>query len=191
LSGVLNTDCSLRRALIHFGMDLEKLACTPIRPNPECFNPKSILPFNLTVEAIGKAMKDFCDFLETVNSSLNFKEIPRLESICMSANFSSIVGEFHSSTIPKYCDSLRKNTHHNGHPDLVPTGMYPKDDVEHGEHGIEIKGSRYYQGWQGHNAEDCWLMVFVYRASRQTDVSKGIAPAPFAFAELFSSSSLS
>jgi hypothetical protein len=166
-------------------MDLEKLACVPVRPNRQCFNARSVLPFGLTVEHLSKAMGDFCDFLETVNSSLILKEIPRLESICMSANFSSIVGEFHSSTIPKHCSTIVKNTHHNGHPDLVPQGMYRNDDVEHGEHGIEIKGSRYYSGWQGHNAEDCWLMVIVYRASRQNDRSKSILPVPFGFAGIY------
>ena len=37
----------------------------------------------------------------------------------MPANFSSMVGEFMSATIPKYCKTLAKNTYHNGHPDLV------------------------------------------------------------------------
>lgn len=130
-------------------------------------------------------MEDFCDFIQTVNSSLATKDIPRLETICMSANFSSIVGEFHSSTIPKHCKTLAKNTYHNGHPDLVPEGTYPNNSEKHGKHGVEIKGSRYYRAWQGHNAEDCWLMVFVYRSSRPTDESKGIAPAPFAFAGIY------
>jgi hypothetical protein len=35
-------------------------------------------------------------------------------------------------------------------------------DVLHGDQGIEVKASRYLSGWQGHNREACWLMVFVF-----------------------------
>ncbi len=44
----------------------------------------------------------------------------------MPANFSSMVGEFMSATIPKYCKTLAKNTYHNGHPDLVPAGKFER-----------------------------------------------------------------
>lgn len=44
-----------------------------------------------------------------------------------------------------------------------------------------MKGSRYFRGWQGHNPEDAWLMVFVFDSNRPVDHSKGIAPKPFRF----------
>ena len=47
--------------------------------------------------------------------------------------------------------------------------------------GIEIKGSRYMRGWQGHNPEDTWLMAFVFDSGRPADQGKGIAPKPFKF----------
>jgi hypothetical protein len=37
------------------------------------------------------------------------------------------------------------------------------------------------KGWQGHNPEDVWLMVFVFDSNRPSDVAKGIAPKPFRF----------
>ncbi|NCC88605.1 MAG: hypothetical protein EOM05_12220, partial [Clostridia bacterium] len=69
------------------------------------------------------------------------------------------------------------NKHHNGHPDLIPAGYYENDDVLHGSEGIEIKGSRYTRGWQGHNPEDVWLMVFVFDSNRAKDTN----PRKFAF----------
>jgi hypothetical protein len=87
-------------------------------------------------------MIEFCEFITTVNTSLHAKELPRLELICMPANFSSIVGEFVSTVIPKYCATVRRNTYHNGHPDMVPTGQFPNDSVQHSNIGIEIKASR-------------------------------------------------
>src|SRR5437879_6167443 len=37
-----------------------------------------------------------------------------------------------------------------------------------GSDGIEIKASRYSQGWQGHNPENVWLMVFVFQTGRES-----------------------
>jgi hypothetical protein len=96
-------------------------------------------------------MNDFIDFLGFINQQLYSKRIERLEVMLMAANFSSMVGEFMISNIPKYCSSLVKNQYHNGHPDLIPIGMFPKNAVQHSQIGIEIKASRYSSGWQGHN----------------------------------------
>ncbi|MBN1393722.1 MAG: hypothetical protein JW959_01640 [Pirellulales bacterium] len=86
-----------------------------------------------------------------------------------------------SATIPKYCKTLVKNTCHNGHPDLVPAGKYERNACQHGTEGIEIKASRHGSGWQGHNAEDTWLMVFVFDANSARDASQGIDSKPFRF----------
>jgi hypothetical protein len=115
-------------------------------------------------------MNDFLDFLGFVNQQLSTKGIQRLETMLMPANFSSIVGEFMSSTIPKHCGSLVKNKFHNGHPDLLPAGTYPNDAAQHVTEGIEVKASRYLRGWQGHNPEDVWLMVFGFDSNRPVDV---------------------
>jgi hypothetical protein len=141
---------------------LELNACTPHPINIDGFNHNALLPHKCSIESIKKSMSDFIDFIGFVNQQLNTKQMPRLESMLMAANFSSVVGEFMISNIPKYCTGLVKNRHHNGHPDLVPKGYYPDDDILHGDQGIEIKASRYLSGWQGHNREACWLMVFVF-----------------------------
>lgn len=129
-------------------------------------------------------MQSFINFLTFVNAQLNSKKLERLEVMLMAANFSSLVGEFMSSNIPKNCTSIIKNTYHNGHPDLVPANRYAKNSVLHGPDGIELKASRYAAGWQGHNAEDVWLMVFIYESNRPPDASKGISPMPFRFVEV-------
>jgi hypothetical protein len=126
-------------------------------------------------------MNEFIDFLAFINSQLNTKQLMRLESMLMPANFSSMVGEFMGAGIPKFCKTIVKNQYHNGHPDMIPAGMYPKDSIQHCTDGIEIKGSRYLRGWQGHNAEDAWLMVFCFDSNRPVDAGKGIGPKPFRF----------
>ncbi|MCG8349012.1 MAG: hypothetical protein MI924_14670 [Chloroflexales bacterium] len=149
----------------------ERQACMPVPLNPDGFNTQAQLPYGLQTQHVQAAMADFLDFLGFVNQQLNTKGIQRLETMLMSANFSSIVGEFMSSTLPKYCPTIVKNKYHNGHPDLIPAGKYPNDEAQHVTEGIEIKGSRYHRGWQGHNPENIWLMVFVFDSNRPKDTT--------------------
>jgi hypothetical protein len=163
----------------------EKLACIPRPLDQNGFNPKCNLPYGLKWNHVQHAMQDFLDFLGFINEQLNTKEMPRLESFLMPANFSSMVGEYMNITIPKYCPSLVKNQYHNGHPDLIPVGVFANNAVQHATEGIEIKGSRHFGGWQGHNAESVWLMVFVFDSNTSSDAAKKIAPRPFSFQAVY------
>jgi hypothetical protein len=158
---------------------LERAACTPEPVAASGFNPSVVLPYRLSTEHVRLAMEDFLGFLGFVNQQLNTKEMERLESIVMPANFSSIVGEFMGARIPKHCSTIVKNAYHNGHPDLIPARVFPNNAVQHAAEGIEIKASRYLRGWQGHNPEDAWLMVFVFDSNRPTDYMTD--PKPFRF----------
>lgn len=164
--------------------DLEFAACTPVPLCADGFNQNAVIPHGLGYGHIKAAMEEFLDFLGFINGQLHSRKIERLESFLMPANFSSIVGEFMAAAIPKHCHSIRRNRYHNGHPDLVPAGLYPGDSVLHGDAGIEIKASRHSSGWQGHNAEDVWLMVFVFGANSSRDAAQGIAPKPFQFTKV-------
>lgn len=156
--------------------------CTPEAPRDEGFRRQAVIPFGVTVDHIAAAMRDFTDFLGYVNAELERRGLVRLEDMLMPANFSSIVGEFMSANIPKHCKTVVKNNYHNGHPDMLPAGKYRDDMAKHaGADGIEVKASRYVKGWQGHNVEDVWLMVFVIDAGRPVDLVKKVAPAPFRF----------
>jgi len=162
----------------------EKLACAPMMPVPDSFNLEACLPYGLTTEHIYRAMKDFTEFLGLINQKLYSKGIPRLETIIMTANFSSIVGEFLHMRIPHYCEGLVRNRYHNGHPDLLPAGRFPENSAQHASEGIEVKASRHQQGWQGHNPEDTWLMVFVFDSNKQSDDLSLVRPKPFVFREV-------
>lgn len=162
----------------------EDRAVIPIRVDPKKFNRQCQLPYGLTVDVIESAMTEFVNFLSLINTQLHAKSMPRLETIIMSANFSSIVGEFMSAGIPKYAPTVVKNRYHNGHPDIIPAKTFPNDAVQHDHRGIEIKASRYLKGWQGHNAEKVFLMVFVFRSNRPGDSLKNVASVPFGFVEV-------
>lgn len=164
---------------------LEVAAIQPTYPNPDKLNLSCSLPYGLGPLHVLSTMTEFCAFLGHINRALHANELPRLESFLMPAGFSSLVGEFAAANLPKHCLSIVKNNYHNGHPDLVPAGCYEKDAVQHGTEGIEIKASRYVQGWQGHNAEEVWLMVFVFDSNRPVDARDAIEPKPFRYRKVY------
>ena len=163
----------------------EKSACQPAPVLPDGFNGEVVLPYGLTVEHIRLAMNGFTDFLGFMNNELYRNGIERLESMMMPANFSTLVSEFMGSNIPRHCPTLVKNQYHNGHPDLIPADTFPKNAVQYAHDGLELKSSRYSSGWQGHNPEDIWLMVFVYDSNRPRDIGTEIMPRPFLFLGVF------
>ena len=160
-------------------------ACTPEPLNSNSFNPAVVLPYGLEVAHIRSALEEFVDFLGFMNLQLRSRQIPRLETFIMPANFSSLVGEFMNASIPKYCPGLTKNRYHNGHPDLVPTGMFPGNAVQYAHEGIEVKASRKKSGWQGHNPEAIWLMVFSFEANSASDATKNRPVRRFRFAGVY------
>jgi hypothetical protein len=162
----------------------EAAACKPVPLNPNGFNPNAQIPYGVKPDHVRKAMEEYIDFLGFINGQLHTKKIERLESFLMPANFSSIVGEFMAAAIPKHCKTVVRNKYHNGHPDMILVGHYPGDSILHGPEGIEIKGSRHNSGWQGHNAEECWLMVFVFDSNTSRDAGQGIEPKPFRFVKV-------
>lgn len=161
--------------------NLEHAACTPVPVSNGQFNPDCHIPYGCEAKHIRQAMDDFTDFLGFISQQLYSRSLSRLETMLMPANFSSLVGEFMHTAITKHCPTLVKNQFHNGHPDLIPINTYVDDSVQHGTEGIEIKGSRNKGNWQGHNAENIWLMVFVFDSNSQSDRAKGIPPKPFRF----------
>ncbi len=158
-------------------------ACTPVPLNPNGFNQNSELPYGLQIHQLRQAMNDFLDFLGFVNTQLYSKGIPCLECLLMPATFSSLVGEYIIYRIPMYCTQLAKNQYHNGHPDLIPKGNFPNDAVLRGDEGIEVKASRYPSGWQGHNPESVWLLVFQIDCNSPNE--KGMQPKPFQFKAVY------
>ena len=123
------------------------IACNPIPLVDTAFNNQAIIPYGLHISHIKSAMNDFLEFLGFINTQMHTKKIPRLEHIMMTANFSSLVGEFMVSSMPKYCETIAKNGYHNGHPDLLPANVFPNNTAQHVQEGIEVKGSRHKKGW--------------------------------------------
>lgn len=69
----------------------DSTACTPSPLNLRGFNKNVVLPCGLTTVHIQKAMTDFLDFLGFLDQQLNTRQLPRMESFLMPANFSSML----------------------------------------------------------------------------------------------------
>jgi hypothetical protein len=136
-------------------------------PEENGFNSKAMIPFGLTTEHIYRSMTDFTDFMRFIDIDLASQKIARFEDLLTTSNFSSMVSEFMSVTIPKHCRTVVKNNYHNGHPNILPAGIYPSNSVrDGGTQGIEIRASRYLKNWQGRSDGDSWLMMFVFQSGR-------------------------
>ncbi len=160
-------------------------ACIPHPLDEHGFNSNANIPYDCTIQHIQYAMRDFLGFLGFMNAQLHGRGLPRLETMLMPASFSGMVGEFMGATIPKYCLRLVRNRFHNGHPDLIPAERFSNDAVQYSHEGIEIKASRYNKGWQGHNPEAIWLMVFGFTCNTSADEMRAVPSHPFRFKFVF------
>jgi len=132
------------------------------------FNRQVNLPYGLRIEEIREAMLEVYEVLHDINRILFERSGSRLEDTILGNSLSGIISELLVKTIAEKSTSLIRNEKVGGHPDLLPVGYYDSSEVLHGNDGIEIKSSIQKGGWQGHNPEDAWIMVFRYQVDTGT-----------------------
>lgn len=137
--------------------------------DPDGLNRQLTLPYEMTSEEIALAVQQVYNILHSIDAALRAGDADRLEEFMHPANFSFLLSELVVGGLARYCKGLVKNSHHNGHPDLLPVGVYPGDAILRAEDGVEVKCSRNMAGWQGHNAEDSWILVAVYKLDVTTE----------------------
>ena len=150
-------------------------------------NPQAILPYGLTTDQIKATLEDTHAFIHNLNKILYEQISQRIEDVLMAATFSGMLSEFIVRQLSKHSTTLTRNLYHNGHPDLIPVGRYLNDAVQYGHEGVEVKTSRYASGWQGHNPEKIWVMVFRYDNDPykpEKDARSIEAHAPFQIVEV-------
>lgn len=141
----------------------------PTQLDPRYINRRVILPYGLQVEEVEKAVAETYRLFHGLNDFLQDSGFRRLEELLLGNSLSGIISEFLVKNIARSSDKLEVNMKVGGHPDLLPKGYYSSNLVLKGGEGIEIKSSIQRGGWQGHNPEECWLMVFRYAIGEQAD----------------------
>jgi len=107
-----------------------------------CFNRSIKLPFGLRLKDFEMAMQDVYDFFYDVNCGLIDRGLQRLDDMLRPAIMSGVLSDMLTASLAKHSRSLTMNLFHNGHPDLVVSGVYPDNKVKAGTDGVEIKTTR-------------------------------------------------
>ncbi len=149
----------------------------PVQLDPRYVNRRVQLSYGLKVEEVEKAVAETYRLFHGLNNFLLSNGFRPLEELLLGNSLSGIISEFLVKNIARASQTLEANTKIGGHPDLLPKGYYTSNSVLKGDEGIEVKSSIQPGGWQGHNPETCWLMVFRYAIGKQK--SGQIVPLTF------------
>jgi len=141
----------------------------------EGFNRDAVLPYDLTVDDIKNTIKDTHEFLYEINKFLVSKNYERLEEFMLANAFAGFISEVIVRNLVKYSKKLGRNKKVGGYPDLIPRGKYPNDSVLRGK-GVEVKASKQRGGWQGHNPEEGWIIIFRYETDVETEPKEKRSP---------------
>lgn len=148
------------------------------------FNPNAKLPYGVTPGEVRAAIKGFYDFYTDLNRFLLVEDHGRIETVLRANNaLSDFIGNVATEELANASDALIVNQKQDGFPDLLPVehDAYVDRDYEihHGEHGIETKCSKSNGGWQAHNNEQAWFIIFRYeRGDPEAEVQE-MAPIRF------------
>jgi len=140
-------------------------------------NKAATLPYGLTVTQVAEGVSETYRLYDGINRFLTSSRFRPLEELLLGNSLSGLVSELLVKNIARVSTTLVANKKVGGHPDLLPKDKFPEGSELKCDEGIEVKTSQQNGGWQGHNPEDCWLMVFRYAVGSQPD--KSIAPVTF------------
>lgn len=127
-----------------------------------CWKHSCRLPYGLSVKEIQKAVESLYEFLCAINSALAQQQLGLFENLILGNTFSGLVSEVLVKNIAKHSRAVMRNRYVGGHPDLLPAAHRGGDSQLRCDEGVEVKTSRRSGGWQGHNPETGWLIVFRY-----------------------------
>lgn len=149
--------------------------------NESWFNPNAKLPYGVTPNEVKTAIKEFYDFYGDLNDFLLQENHGRIETVLRANNaLSDFVGNVATEELANASDSLIVNQKQDGFPDLLPLDHdeYATEDYEihHGDEGIETKCSKSNGGWQAHNNEEAWFVVFRYERGDPDAEIEDMAP---------------
>lgn len=147
---------------------------------PQRFNKKAKLPYELRLKDFEMAMQDIYDFFHDVNSHLAGKGLQRLDDMLRPAIMSGVLSDMVTASLAKHSRVLTENQYFNGHPDLIMQGIYPENAVKAGTKGVEIKTTRKAGGAvDTHGARNQWMCVFVYLVDTETEPASERKPMSF------------
>lgn len=148
------------------------------------FNPDLPLPFELRARDFELSMQDVYDFFHDVNDGLMKRGLARLDDMTRPAILSGLLSDMLTASLARHSRALVQNAHFNGYPDLVVQGVYPRNAVQAGTEGVEIKTTRKAGGAvDTHGPRAGWQAVFVYEVDNESEPA--VARRPLVFTEVY------
>ena len=152
--------------------------------DPSKFNPNAELPYQLRLDDIRAAVQDVYDFFHDVNDGLMKRGLARLDDMTRPAILSGLLSDMLTASLARHSRALVQNAHFNGYPDLVVQGVYPRNAVQAGTEGVEIKTTRKAGGAvDTHGPRAGWQAVFVYEVDNESEPA--VARRPLVFTEVY------
>lgn len=136
------------------------------------FNSAASLPYELRLKDFDAAIEDAYDLLYDINAALAARGLRRLEETVRPAVFSGVLSDTMANSLARHSRVLVSNAFHNGHPDLIPEGVYPKNAVSAGAEGVEVKVTGGGGAVDTHGARKAWVCVFRYQTDRISEPAK-------------------
>jgi hypothetical protein len=130
-------------------------------------NNDAVLPYDIKPIDIFNTIEKTHNFFFDLNNFLVEQNYSRLEDLMLGNSFAGFLSEIVVKNMADATDNLERNIKIGGYPDLIPHNKYLNNSVLRGE-GIEIKCSKQRGGWQGHNPEVGWILIFRYSIDSET-----------------------
>lgn len=148
---------------------------TELVPSPSegLVDPASLprpLPYGLEPRDFLRTVEDVHSLLHQLNTVLHNADYAPLETLLDPAGFSGMISRTVASRLAAASRRLVVNGYHNGYPDLIVEGRYPRDSVAHGE-GLEVKASRSAGSWQSHGPRGGWFVFVQFALDQRIDVA--------------------
>lgn len=152
--------------------------------NEDWFNSNAELPYGVEPSEVKTAIKEFYEFYGDMNQFFLEEGHGRIETILRANNaLSDFIGNVATEELAQASDALVINQKPDGFPDLLPSEHreYAEHDfkIHHGGYGIETKCSKSSGGWQAHNNEEAWFIVFRYERGDPEDAIHEMDPIQF------------
>lgn len=144
------------------------------------FNPNAELPYGATPEDFKHAITETYQIYGDICEYLLGEGHGRIETLIRANNaLSDLIGNIATESLAETSDALVHNQKDDGWPDLLPVDHYDDFEQMYGEEGIETKCSMASGGWNAHNNEEGWFVIFRYRRGDEDDDPEDMEPVRF------------
>jgi hypothetical protein len=144
------------------------------------WNPDAELPYGVTVENFREAITDTYQIYGDLTAYLLEQGYGRIETLIRANNaLSDLIGNIATEALAEASDALVHNQKDDGWPDLLPVDHYDDYSQMYGEEGIETKCSKSSGGWNAHNNEKGWFVIFRYTRGEKDVPPEDMEPVHF------------